>query len=161
MKISALIIAAVSAQKNKPLTQQIAEEDRQRVDVRFRKVYSFPLLLCIEIKINNIVYNFMAYMIKVIFVNNMDLIQVVDLIAGWIDTEAAGWKKQSKLQDRLAWIEGRMEDYLANGCYEKAPDAAELEALDQVILKHISPHIKRHESDFSKAFDDFDLLHFI
>ena len=55
MKISALIIAAVSAQKNKPLTQQIAEEDRQRVDVRFRKVYSFPVLLCIEIKINNIV----------------------------------------------------------------------------------------------------------
>ena len=51
MKISALIIAAVSAQKNKPLTQQIAEEDRQRVDVRFRKVYSFPVLLCIEIKV--------------------------------------------------------------------------------------------------------------
>ena len=36
MKISAIIIAAASAQK--PLTQQIAEEDRQRVNVRFQKV---------------------------------------------------------------------------------------------------------------------------
>ena len=54
-----------------------------------------------------------------------------------------------------------MEDYLNDGCYEKAPDADELAAIAEVILKHILPHIKIHESDFSKAFNDIDFLHFI
>ena len=104
--------------------------------------------------------SYKVYIFRV-FVNNRDFIQVVDLISGWIDTEAAGWKKQSKLKQRLTWIEGRMEDYLNDGCYEKAPDADELAAIAEVILKHILPHIKIHESHFSKAFNDIDFLHFI
>ena len=58
-------------------------------------------------------------------------------MSGWIDNEAGDWKKADKLRNRLNWIEGRMRQYLDDGCYEKAPDANELEAIDEVSLKLI------------------------